>query len=81
MKTIFVVCVVALFVVATLAADVKPRPPFLEGADDKQVQEFEELLKKSGSLTDKQIDEAVDEWVTKQAAGIKVRDIWIHYYH
>ena len=71
MKSFIVLIAVGLFVVA-LAED-KKKPPFLEGADEKTVKEFEELLSKSGGLTDKQIDEAVDAWAAKQAAAIKTK--------
>ena len=71
MKACLVVLCVALFAYCAVAED-QQRPPFLEGADDSSVKEFQALLQKSGGLTDKQIDEAVDGWVAKQAAGIKV---------
>lgn len=52
--------------------DAKHRPSFLEGADEKNVEEFRALLQKSGDLTDDQIDAAVDDWVDKQGDSIKV---------
>uniref|UniRef100_A0A914XQ97 SXP/RAL-2 family protein Ani s 5-like cation-binding domain-containing protein n=1 Tax=Panagrolaimus superbus TaxID=310955 RepID=A0A914XQ97_9BILA len=65
-----------LFAVVAFAEDDKTKlPKFLEGSEAKTVEEFEEILEKSGDLTDKQIDEAVDAWAEKQAAALKAKYI------
>ena len=51
------------------------RPAFLIKATPDQVKEFKELMESSGDKTDKQIDEAVEEWVNKQGGEIKVSRI------
>uniref|UniRef100_A0AC34FLH0 SXP/RAL-2 family protein Ani s 5-like cation-binding domain-containing protein n=1 Tax=Panagrolaimus sp. ES5 TaxID=591445 RepID=A0AC34FLH0_9BILA len=76
MKSYIILFVVGLFAVAAFAEDDGTKlPKFLEGSEAKTVEEFEEILSKSGDLTDKQIDEAVDAWAEKQAAAIKVKYI------
>jgi len=69
-----VLCVVALLVVVchlTKAEDLPPPPPFLQGASPALIDEFHKLLATSSAKTDKQIDDAVDDWVSKQDDGIK----------
>uniref|UniRef100_A0A914YCR3 SXP/RAL-2 family protein Ani s 5-like cation-binding domain-containing protein n=1 Tax=Panagrolaimus superbus TaxID=310955 RepID=A0A914YCR3_9BILA len=48
-----------------------PPPPFLEGADQSVIKQFDQLIATSGHLTDAQIDAAVDEWASKQSDDIK----------
>lgn len=50
-----------------------PPPPFLQGAPGNVVDDFNQLLAKSGGMTDPQIDAAVDAWVANQSDDIKVR--------
>uniref|UniRef100_A0A914PMM8 SXP/RAL-2 family protein Ani s 5-like cation-binding domain-containing protein n=2 Tax=Panagrolaimus davidi TaxID=227884 RepID=A0A914PMM8_9BILA len=55
-----------------------PLPPFLEGADQSVIKQFDHLIASSGSLTDSQIDAAVDEWISKQSDDIKVEEMKKH---
>uniref|UniRef100_A0A914QPI6 SXP/RAL-2 family protein Ani s 5-like cation-binding domain-containing protein n=1 Tax=Panagrolaimus davidi TaxID=227884 RepID=A0A914QPI6_9BILA len=79
MKNCIVLIAVGLFVGTGIvfgAEEEKTKiPKFLEGSDAKTVEEFEKILSKSGDLTDKQIDEAIDAWAEKQSAGIKTKYI------
>lgn len=50
-----------------------PPPPFLEGAPEAKVQEFQQLLAGSGGKTDAQIDQAVHAWIGQQSEDIKTK--------
>lgn len=74
MKACVIATALALFAISASAQPMPPPvPPFLQGANPSVIQEFEQLIATSGHLTDAQIDAAVDDWVSKQSAGIKVR--------
>ena len=49
-----------------------PVPPFLEGAPDKVIASFHDLISNAHDLNDQQIDQAVEEWVEKQSDDIQV---------
>ena len=64
----------AIFVISVSSQPMPPQiPPFLEGADRSVVKQFDHLIASSGSLTDSQIDAAVDEWISKQSDDIKTK--------
>uniref|UniRef100_A0AC35FIU2 SXP/RAL-2 family protein Ani s 5-like cation-binding domain-containing protein n=1 Tax=Panagrolaimus sp. PS1159 TaxID=55785 RepID=A0AC35FIU2_9BILA len=70
--------IIALAIIFAISASAQPMPPmppplppFLEGADQSVIKQFDHLIASSGSLTDSQIDAAVDEWISKQSDDIK----------
>ncbi|KAH7697642.1 Ag1 [Aphelenchoides avenae] len=65
--------VVALVALAACAFAQQGLPPFLQGAPQSTVQEFQQLLATGNAKTDTQIDAEVDAWVQKQSAGIKTK--------
>jgi len=69
----YAVVALACVFVAALAqqAQEPPLPPFLQGAPADKVAEFEQLLATSHTLTDAQIDSAVDSWIGKQSPEIQ----------
>jgi hypothetical protein len=48
-----------------------PPPPFLEGQPQPKIAEFHDLLLKSGSKTDSQIEQLVKDWISKQSPAIQ----------
>uniref|UniRef100_A0A914D9G1 SXP/RAL-2 family protein Ani s 5-like cation-binding domain-containing protein n=1 Tax=Acrobeloides nanus TaxID=290746 RepID=A0A914D9G1_9BILA len=54
-----------------------PVPPFLEGAPDKVIASFHNLISNAHDLNDKQIDQAVEEWVENQPDDIQSR--WVEF--
>ncbi|KAI1727405.1 OV-17 antigen [Ditylenchus destructor] len=73
MCRLFACVVVAVFLVMTNAQQAPPPPPFLQGASPDVINDFHKLLAQTAAKTDSQIDEAVDQWISKQDAGIKTK--------
>jgi hypothetical protein len=55
-----------------------PVPPFLEDAPKKVIASFHDLISNAHDLNDKQIDQAVEEWIEKQSDDIQVYFEIIH---
>ncbi|KAI1711989.1 OV-17 antigen [Ditylenchus destructor] len=73
MCRLFVCVIVAVFLVLTNAQQAPPPPPFLQGASPDVINDFHKLLAQTAAKTDSQIDEAVDQWISKQDASIKTK--------
>uniref|UniRef100_A0A915EPK8 SXP/RAL-2 family protein Ani s 5-like cation-binding domain-containing protein n=1 Tax=Ditylenchus dipsaci TaxID=166011 RepID=A0A915EPK8_9BILA len=69
-----ILCLMAVLLVAVATAQEQaPPPPFLQGASPALIEEFHKMLQNSNGKTDKQIDDAVEEWINKQEQGIKTK--------
>ncbi|KAL7075911.1 hypothetical protein ACQ4LE_004418 [Meloidogyne hapla] len=65
--------ILSIFVVKIFSqiAGPPPPPPFLEGAPQNKINEFHQLLIKSGQKTDSEIEQLVKDWIGKQTPDIQ----------
>ncbi|KAK5979696.1 Surface-associated antigen 2 [Trichostrongylus colubriformis] len=67
LKLVVLACVLAV----SFAQGPQGPPPFLQNAPPAKQKEFEGLLANAGGMTDAQIDQKVQQWVSQQDAGIQ----------
>lgn len=49
-----------------------PLPPFLVGASQQVINEFQQLLSTAGQRTDSQMEQAIESWIARQSQQIQV---------
>lgn len=69
MKFLIIFATIVVLVLCQFDDDI---PPFLKGAPQSTIKEFETILQNGQSQTDQQLDANINAWIAKQTSAIQV---------